>query len=34
MENKVEARLDEKVHLLLSKETEHFVLRQEGILLE
>ena len=34
MENKVEARLDEKVHLLLSKETEHFVLKQEGILLE
>ena len=25
MENKVEARLDEKVQLLLSKETEHFV---------
>ena len=33
MENKVEARLDEKVQLLLNKEIEHF-LKQEGILLD
>ena len=33
MENKVEARLDEKVHLLISKETEHLVKHEEILLL-